>query len=145
MILAIDIWCRLFLKPWQLSPLPHWAMPNGWWELLQAVGAMQFGMEFSASRKRSRQDFLQPSKAAKRLFQKQVVHSELLYVFAAATPARCFSCEECCSCTIGLFEEVVVLRVSGCRLQIGPANVILDFLCVLVLCYFPSGLAVDNA
>ena len=140
---AIGFWCHSFLKPWQLSPMPHWAMPNGFWELLQAVGAVQFGMEFSALRTKSRRDFPQHSKVAKKCFQRQVVHSELLYVFAAATPARCFSCEECCSCTIGLFEEVVVLQASNCRLQIGPANVILDFLWVLVLCYFPSGLAVD--
>ena len=59
---AIGIWCRSFLKPWQLSAVPHWAMPNGLWELLQAVGAMQFGIKFSASRKQSRRDVPQHSK-----------------------------------------------------------------------------------
>ena len=82
-------------------------------------------------------------KLQKNVFKGKWFIANFFMFFAAATPARCFSCEECCSCTIGLFEEVVVLQASNCRLQIGPANVILDFLWVLVLCYFPSGLAVD--
>ena len=101
-------------------------MPNGLWELLQAVGAMQFGIKFSVSRKQSRRDVPQHSKVLIEFKSKWFIAS--FFIFAADTPARFFSCEECCFCMIGLFAEVVVLQASGCRLQIGSVNVILDFL-----------------